>query len=248
MVMRFSYSQVWNETVDLLRSNAAIVLAMAGVFIFLPMLLASHFLPPPTTDKPAELIDLWREYVSVNWYWLVLHWLVSAVGAISLLLLFLDARGRSVGALIAAAILILPFYFVASLISGLIVCIGLLFLIVPGLYLLGRLVLVGPEVVVAGQRNPITAISRSFELTKGNGWAVLGLILLVWIAGAVIVGVIGMLLGIIFLSAAGQDIGTLLTQIVQSLGSTVLEAVLIALIAALYRRLSGPASVAAAGD
>ena len=109
--------------------------------------------------------------------------------------------------------------------------------------------MVGPEVVAAERRNPITAISRSFELTKGKGWAVLGLLLLVAIPGVIIVGVIGVLLGILFLAVAGQDVGTLLTQIVQAVGGAALVTVMVALIAALYARLAAPASKsAAAGD
>jgi hypothetical protein len=243
--MRFSYSEVWNDAVALLRNNAAIAIALAGVFIFLPQLVTAYFLPTPVAEKPDELVRVMTDYFLSSWHWLLLARLVGMVGAISLLLLFLDARGRSVGTLISAAILILPFYFLASIVSGFLVAAGCLLLIVPGLYLLGRLTLVGPDVVVAGTRNPIAAVSRSFAQTRGNGWSVLGLLILIAIPGVIIVGVIGMLLGIIFLAVAGQDVGAFLTQIVQAAGGAALEVALLAVIAALYRRLGETGS---AGD
>ncbi|HMJ94198.1 MAG TPA: YciC family protein [Allosphingosinicella sp.] len=236
--MKFSYSEVWNDAVEMLRTNATIVIALAGVFLFLPGLLVAHFLPMPTTEAGfRELYRLMWEYFTANGLWIFLARLVAMVGEISLLILFLDARGRSVGTLIAAAVMILPFYFVASFLSGLMLAVGFALLIVPGLYLIGRLALVGPHIAAAGERNPIAAIRRSFEMTEGKGWAVLGLLMLVWIAGAVIAGVIGSLLGILFIAVAGQDVGALLTNIVNSITNAALQTVVIALVAALYMRL-----------
>jgi hypothetical protein len=237
--MKFSYSEVWNDAVELLRANATIVIALAGVFLFLPVLIVAHFLPMPKSEDFRDLIRLLQEYFAANFHWLVLGRLVAMVGEISILLLFLDARGRSVGTLIAAALMILPFYFLVSLLSGIIAGIGFVLLIVPGLYLIGRLALAGPHVVGAGERNPIAAITRSFELTKGNGWAVLGLLILVWIAGAIIAAVAGALLGILFIAVAGQDVGAFLANIVNSATNAALETVMAAVLAALYLRLRG---------
>ena len=237
--MKFSYSEVWNGAVAMLRENGAIVIALAGVFIFLPALVTAYFLPPPVAKTLPEMFPMWVEYMRASGHWLLLGRLFSMVGAISLFLLFLDARGRSVATLISAALMILPFYFLATLVSTFLLVLGFFLLIVPGLYLLGRLAFVGPNVAVAGIRNPIAAISASWAQTKDNGWAVLGLLVLIAVPGMIIVSVIGMLLGLIFLAAAGQDVGAFLTQIVQALGSTALGVVLIAVIAALYPRLAG---------
>lgn len=245
--MKFSYSQVWNDAVEMLRNNGAIVIALAGVFIFLPALVAAYFLTPPVPKTLGEMLPMWVEYVKANGHWLLLERLFEMVGAISLLLLLLDARGRSVGALISAAVMILPFYFLATLLSSVLFAIGLMLFIVPGLYLLGRLAFVGPDVAIAGTRNPFAAITRSFAQTKGNGWAILGLLMLIAIPGTIIAGVAGMLLGLLFLAVAGQDVGAFLTQIVQALAGAVLGVVILAVIAALYRRLAG-ASAAARAD
>ena len=42
--MKFSYSEVWADTVAMLRENLAIIAALAGVFLFLPTLLAAYLI------------------------------------------------------------------------------------------------------------------------------------------------------------------------------------------------------------
>ena len=111
--------------------------------------------------------------------------------------------------------------------------------------LLGRLCLATPVVVAEGQRNPISAVSRSFELTRGNGWALLGLIILIAITASIISGVVSTMLGLIFLGVLGQDVGLLLTRIVQTLGGAAVQALMLALTAAIYRQMSGRTSAAA---
>ncbi len=243
--MKLSYSAVWKDTVALLQANGAVVAALAGVFLFLPALLIAHFLPYPEAADPKLLIDMWAEYFQANWPWFLLSSIVGMIGAIAILLLFLDPKRGTVGGTIATALMILPFYFLTSLLGGLIVGCGFVLLIVPGLYLLGRLCLATPVVVAEGQRNPISAVSRSFELTRGNGWALLGLIILIAITASIISGVVSTMLGLIFLGVLGQDVGLLLTRIVQTLGGAAVQALMLALTAAIYRQMSGRTSAAA---
>src|SRR6185437_17138364 len=49
--MRFSYNQVWEDTLRLLRENAALLAAIAGVFLFLPALLVAVLVPPPVPPQ-----------------------------------------------------------------------------------------------------------------------------------------------------------------------------------------------------
>jgi hypothetical protein len=244
-IMKLSYSAAWKDTVELLQANGAAVAALAGVFLFLPALMTAYLLPYPEPTDPKLILDLWVEYFNANWHWMVLSSIVGMIGAIAIFLLFLDPKRSTVGGTIATAIMILPFYFLASFLSGLIVGIGFMLLIVPGLYLFGRLSLVTPIVVAEGQRNPIAAITRSFELTRGNGWAVLGLVLLIAFTAFVISGVLSTMLGILFLLVAGQDLGGFLTKTVQALTSAATLALIYALTAAIYRQLRGSPSAGA---
>ncbi|HEX8449202.1 MAG TPA: hypothetical protein VF652_06385 [Allosphingosinicella sp.] len=246
--MKLSYSAVWADVTALLRSHASLIATVAGVFIFLPGLLAAYFLPQPEARDLSEMGRLWTEYASANWHWLLLSRLVSMVGEIAILLL-LFSRGISVGGAIAAAFALLLSYFAASVIGNLAIGLGFLLLIAPGLYLLGRLGPLGSVLVAETHRNPIEALRRCWALTAGHGWAILGLVLIVAVAAAIVVGVATTLLGIVFILAAGQEIGQLLVLIVRTAGNAAMMTLLLVLSAAIYRRLSaGNTGAPAAGD
>jgi hypothetical protein len=85
------------------------------------------------------------------------------------------AFGRAIGKLIPIIVL--------GILSTIMVAIGFVLLIIPGLYLLGRLAL-APVALFEEDLGPIAAIKRSFELTKGHVLEVLG----AYFAGAVMGG------------------------------------------------------------
>jgi hypothetical protein len=245
--MRLSYSAVWADVVALLRSHASLIATVAGVFIFLPGLLIAYFLPQPEPAEFSRLAAMWGEYLDSNWPWLLLNSVVSMIGAIAILLL-LFGRGISVGGAIAASLALLPTYFAASLLSSIAIGFGLVLLIVPGLYLLGRLGPLNALLVAEGHRNPVAAIRRCLALTRGHGWAIVGLILVVAVAAAIVIGVAATLLGILFILVAGQDIGELLVLIVRTAGNAGLVTLLLVLNAALYRQLDPSVSTGRASS
>lgn len=243
--MKFSYSAVWADVMALLRAHASLIATVAGVFIFLPGLLLAYFVPQPVAQDFARLGEVWTEYAMANWHWLLLNGLVSMIGQIAILLLIFS-RGITVGGAIAAALALLPFYFLTSLLSSILIGLGFILLIIPGAYLLGRLGPVNAVVVAEMRRNPVDSIGRCFALTKGHGWAVLGLILLVAIAASIAIGVATTLLGIVFILVAGQDVGQMLVLIVRAAGNAALVTLVLILNAAIYRNLSAAPSAAAA--
>lgn len=247
--MKFSYSAVWDDTAALIRAHYSLVVALAGVFLFLPALLLGHFLPQPVLGE-----DLWlflrefNEYMVRNSLWLLLQALASALGMLSILILIFARRGTSVGGALAAAAVLLPFFFVAMILSRLIVVAGLILLIVPGLYLIARLVPLGPVMAAEDRRNPLKAIARAFEVTRGRGWAVLVLVVLVAVPGWILSQVVNLLLGIVFGLVAGDKVAQLLRLIVTSATAAALAVVLLLLYAAVYRALTARASEGAAAD
>lgn len=244
--MKFSYSEVWADVTALLRSHASLIATVAGVFLFLPGLLVAYLLPQPGgVESIDRLVQLWGEYLDANWHWLLLNRIAVMIGSIAILLL-LFARGITVGAAIAAALALLPAYFIASLLGSAAIGVGILFLLVPGLYLLGRLGPLNAVVVAETHRNPIAALRRCWELTRGQGWAVLGLILIVALAAAIVVAIASSLLGIVFVLVAGQETGRLLTLLVATAGNAAMMTLLLVLSAAIYRRLSEGRSADAA--
>ena len=83
----------------------------------------------------------------------------------------------------------------AHLIWVAIVGIGFVFLIVPGIILACRLVFI-PYLVMDKNMEPVAAVEKSWEMTKGHGWKIFGMALLAILI--VIMGLICFIVGIFF--------------------------------------------------
>jgi hypothetical protein len=77
----------------------------------------------------------------------------------------------------------------AGIVAGIGIVIGLILLIVPGLFLLTRWALI-PAVIVIEKRRAGDSFDRSWVLTRGYGWTVFGSLLLAFLAYAVIQGIL----------------------------------------------------------
>jgi hypothetical protein len=98
-----------------------------------------------------------------------------------------------------------------SLLVGIIVAIGFILLIVPGIIFLTMLAVAIPALIVENRRGT-DALSRSWNLVKGHFWHVLGTI----VVAAIITGVIGSIFGLLggsnwFLQWIFGSIGTIIT-------------------------------------
>jgi hypothetical protein len=245
--MSFSYSAVWDGTVRTLKANASLLLPIAGVFLFLPTAITAYLAPPPVAAETLQpMLDHYRE----NFWLLFLVQLIGFVGNLAMLALLLDDRRPTVGGAIAASLRLLLPYLAVSIISGAMIIAGLFALLIPGIYLVGRLAAAGPILVAEGRRNPIDVISRSFAVTKGNGWAVVGLILLVFVAFYILSTAVTVVLGSVLLlmdRATEGSVGAFLLLVLGAAVGAAFNTVLIALVASIYRRLTGEAQPATKG-
>ena len=257
--MPFSYSAVWDDTTALFRANASVILAVAGAFVFLPNLLVTLLLPVPRleTDNPLPVLT---EYYTANFHWFLLASLVSMLAFVTILLIFFDGRSSTVGATIGRALLLLPFYVLAWLLGSILILLSMLpilliagllqlravelLAVIPAVYLIGRLSPLGPCVVAEDRRNPIGAIMRSFGLTKGKGWSIAGLMLLVFVA-AVVIMMASAALGALFILLLGPEGGALLSAFLNCAISSAIVVLFVVLSAAIYRALGERGSVAA---
>jgi hypothetical protein len=244
--MRISYSRIWEDTVRLIRTHASLAAALAGVFLFLPSLLMGHFVPMPEVTDSNELFRVLGEHFRENFHWVLLSAILSAAGTLAILMLVFRGGATSVGAAIAAAFGLLVPYFVAVVLTGIPVAIGLILLILPGLYLMARFLPLGAVMVAEGERSSIGAIRRTWAVTKGHGWAILGLFLLIFVAGLVLMSVIGTLIGLVLHFALPEGLAKFMSLIVSTAASTALQVVTIFLYAAIYRALTGPKSAESA--
>ena len=244
--MAFSHKAVWSDTLALLRAHAGALAAIAGLLLFLPSMLVTYTLPPlpETADSAgllAGLVDSYRRTAP----WIAFEFLLGQVGMAAMLRLVL-ARHAGLGGAIGFGLIVLPFYALMSVLTIVIILLGSLLLIVPGLYAIGRLVPAGPIMAAEGRRDPLAAIERSVAITEGHGWAVFGLALLVYAAGMIALGVAGRLADMMF--AAWQWRGALLGATLEAALNAALVTVEMVLYAAIYRALAPSASHATTFD
>lgn len=266
--MTFSYSSIWDETVRTLRAHSTLLIAVAGVFLFLPPLIAGYAAPAPQEQGRAEMMA----YYSENFWIILVAQLVAFVGNLVLLTLVLDDRHPTVAGSIRAALSMLPAYLLVTIVSGvmlfagvvlatlplflfaavlprIMLAIGFFLLLLPLFHLMGRLVATGPILVAEGRRNPFDIIRRSFELSRGKGWAIVGLILLVVLAFLLLMLAVTLVFGSIQLivdRTTGGNVGAFLLLVLNSAIGAAFNTVLMVLFASIYRRLTNGVQRAAA--
>jgi hypothetical protein len=103
-------------------------------------------------------------------------------------------RDQSVGRLIRSVEPVLIPLMLVSLLFAIGVFIGFVLIIIPGLILLTIWAVVAP-VTVLEHPGVFAAFGRSRELVRGHGWAVFGVIVLIYLAVAVVSVVAGLITG-----------------------------------------------------
>ena len=162
----------------------------------------------------------------------------AKLAAESIELLLAEPR-MTVGGAVAAALPILPFYLVLTLVLNLALAIGFLLFVLPFIYLLGRLSLASPVLVAEMRRAPFSALERSWALSRGLGWQIALLVLLVYIAALIINVAVSSALGIVIVLMLGNEgVGGLLLAIVGGILSAATTLVATVLLAAIYRALT----------
>ena len=152
----------------------------------------------------------------------------------------------SIGETVSAATPYLASVALASILASIAITIGLLLVIVPGLYLITIWAVIVPVIVIE-QSGVLASFGRSQQLVRGRGWHVFATLVLVY----VILLVVNLVLGLIF-SALPHVLGSGLSSIISG---TLISPFLALVVTLVYYRLAGdaqvpppPANVAGYGD
>jgi hypothetical protein len=138
----------------------------------------------------------------------------------------------SVGETVSAARPYLWSVMGASLLAGIAIGIGLILVIVPGLFLITIWAVIVPVIVIE-QSGALASFGRSRELVRGRGWHVFGTLVIVY----VILLVVNIVLGLIF-SALPHVLGSGLSSVISG---TLISPFIALVVTLVYYRLVGSA-------
>src|SRR5690606_38025781 len=119
---KFDMGAAWEDSMLLLRSHSALTGAIAAVFLFLPTLAVSWFGPVPIEPAAGASFDQVMATMRANVIQAVPYQLfvaiVSGIGGIGILRLWLSRSGISVGEALVFALTMVPTVIVIQLLCG----------------------------------------------------------------------------------------------------------------------------------
>lgn len=260
--MKLDTNRAWQEAAAAVSSSREVLAAVAGVFFLLPSLAFALMVQPPATAEgatPAAAMAVLQEYYLSVLPWMVPVTLLQAAGTLAVLALLSPHARPTVGEAIRQGVLGLFPYIAAQLLFGM--ALGFMLVVGVGLpaaagamaisVLLGlgigafaiyatiKTVLVGPVIMIEGERNPVAALARSWQLTSGNSARILVFYLLLGIAFLIVLGVASAVVGAVAALIGGASAGTIAGAIVQSVLGAAMTLYLTAVSMAIHRQLTG---------
>jgi hypothetical protein len=177
----------------LFRSERSLLLPIAGLFLFVPQLAQLLLLPEVPEiplDRSPQNLATWFEgsysaWATIAGPWILLGYLLVLFGSATILALFLDAGRLDVASALRRALGLTPRYLLASILIGIPVGIGSWLLVLPGIYLLGRLMLTGPAVMATPSVGAVRAAATSWRLTRRAQMATTALAALTMLAAMI---------------------------------------------------------------
>lgn len=269
--MQFDSNRAWREATALANANREVLLAVAGVFFLLPGFASVLFLSDFQADmmanfgNPAAAERLMAGMTGPVVAFGLVSFLLQALGYLAMLALLTDrARPtvaqaisgavRALPTLIGAALLFFASYLLAVLIftlfagalgavSGLgaVAAVLVVVLIAAMVYVMIKLSLTLPVIVIENVRNPMAALVRSWQLTRGNSLRLFVFYLLLTIAYFVLTLVVTIVAMAPVALLAGQGkVSLVFGGLVSGIIGAAASALLTAILAAIHRQLAGP--------
>ena len=264
--MKFDMTAAWSEAMRLIAANRQVIAVVAGVFFFLPYLafmllfmnqMSALEAAQTANPDPDAMGQAMMAFYGDIWWFVLLAMVIQGIGMLGLLTLLTDRSRPTVGeALKSGAKLFLPYFGAQLLLS---VAFGLLILVpiaigagasvaagllvglvalVVFFYLFTKFVLTPAVIAIERQANPLTALGRSWRLTKGNSVRIFAFLFLLFLAIGVVGGVFSMVVGL-FLALAGAEMALIGQAVISGLVNAVFYVIFLAVLAAIYRQLAG---------
>lgn len=188
--MRLDAAAVLRDAWAMAKRDRDLLIAVGGVFLLVPKLAQVMFVDPtpplPASSSDPVALQKWLDAVAIwskqNDLLVLALTLATLFGTLTLFLLYADRDRPTVATALRQALPLLPRYLLLALIVTFPVNIASL-LLIPGLYLKGRLMPIGPVFVAERPLGVIAAWRRSFALTRGHGLTLMAFACVPLIAG-----------------------------------------------------------------
>jgi hypothetical protein len=220
-----SLGEVLDVSFGLYRSRFAPLLVVSVVCQLVPSLLRAYFGSPGNLFRNLPML--------LAYYTLAI--VLSAVGVAASTFIVSDAylgRPTSASAALGRAMSMLGRIIVVSMVSSLLIGIGFILLIVPGILLLSGLILSTVVTVLETPENSTAAMGRSWELTKGFRGKVLLTMCCIFLLLMVPTMTVGVIWGIV--GAASGTVGLVGMEVITSLLSILIYPFFYVVLTVLY--------------
>lgn len=250
--MKLNVTRVLMDAWAIFRRDGDLLVRVASMFMFVPQLALLLIVPPmppivlgPDMGEAEQraLAQLLANWIASNGGWYLLATVLVHFGTLVILSLYLRSDRPDAKSAITGALRPFPRFLLAMIIVGLPLGIGLFWvlLLIPALYLVGRLMLTGPLLADRSPDRGIgvrAAIGRSWRMTRGNGLALAGLASLT-VLGGVLLGAPFVMIDKALRANAPNPLTIALVDIgaAAAVAVSLLAAILIQI--ATYRRLGG---------
>jgi hypothetical protein len=177
--MKLSIGGVLADAAALWRAERDVIVRIAGVLFLLPVLAMVMLAMTMIAGLPADAEQIDRAQFQENFWafytanvgWFLLISVALDYGALVFLNLFLHP-GDTVGETLRRSLIRLVPYALLAMVTGAAVSFGLGLYIVPGVYIYGRVWMIGAAYAAEPERGLLASIERGFRMTQGNGWRV----------------------------------------------------------------------------
>lgn len=255
---------VWQNAHAAIRGNREALLAIAGVFFFLPSLAFALLYPQPPMASgamtPEQTMAFIQKFYLESFPFMLAITVLQIIGAMAILRLITGPNRPTVGDAIGKGTVDTVVFFGAMVlvwmagtlgtgvlvglaavtgqqaIAGAAVAIALAVLMYVGF----RVILVLPIIAVEGLRKPVAALRRSWTLTRGNVARIFLFLVLLMLAYMVVTGVVSAVLGILLALVLGADGAAIAVATVTSALGAVFTLYVFTSFAAIHRQLAGP--------
>lgn len=153
------------------KADRAVLIAVAGAFLFLPGYAWTLLAPPPLLPADASTAEQFRataEMLAAHLPLQVVVWLAASWGHATLLALYLDPAAPDVAGAIRRGGRLLPRFVLAAVLVGVATLAGLLVLIVGAVVVSARTMLTAPVLLAEPPTAAAAAVARSVTLSRGQ--------------------------------------------------------------------------------